>query len=172
MVSASEDMFKRLADKLKYEVRLLGSREYRTYEFEDDRIFAPFMSQERLEIAMLAIKDSFDIDAYLHSGVIQSIFAVHDAPELRVVKRRWLSKCCSCHQPFSTVNDYVHESESCGFEPLSAIKSYMGEEIAFYYAWFCHYTSYLMYAAPLGISHSLQIVNQDLNSPLLPFSAS
>ena len=52
LVGCVESKLRQHAEDLQYEVKLLGSREYRKYEIEDDHLFAPFRSQERIEIIM------------------------------------------------------------------------------------------------------------------------
>ena len=56
MVGCTDGRLRNHAEKLQYEVQLLTSREYRKYEVEDDHLFLPFRSQERMEIIMVSIQ--------------------------------------------------------------------------------------------------------------------
>ena len=170
MVGCTESRLRKHAEDLEYEVQLLSSREYRKYEVEDDHLFLPFRSQERMEIIMKKMQDDvFDVDAYLECGVLLRTFPLHDPTERLLVLKLWLPKVhhwyltpfstiicngpCSKNAlpPFSFCNDLRKEGSQLSFEHLSVIKMYFGEKVAFYYAWYSHYTAYLAIAAAPGI---------------------
>jgi ankyrin repeat protein len=184
MVGCTDQRLRRHAEDLQYEVQLLTSREYRKYEVEDDHLFLPFRSQERMEVIMQKMQnDVFDVDAYLECGVLLRTFPLHDPNERELVKKLWLPKfsilhiCCPCSlPPFSFCRDLRKEGAHLSFEHLTAIKMYMGEKVAFYYAWYCHYTAYLAGAAAPGLIvllvqliQVLQMGEEGLRTPLIPF---
>ena len=150
MVGCTERMLRQHAETVQYEVQLLSSREYRKYEMDDDHLFLPFRSQERMEIIMKKIQqDIFDVDAYLECGVVLRSFPLHDPNERDVIRALWLPKipiglffipcigCCGKYAlpPFSFCRDLRKEGEYLSFEHLTALKMYFGENVAFYSAW-------------------------------------
>jgi len=67
---------------------------------------------------------------------------------------------------------YVTDSESNTLEDLNHVRSYYGEKVAFYYAWFCQYTSTLTYLVPFSIAtSSYQIATGSTTSGYLTFYA-
>ena len=162
MVGCTERRLRQHAEDLEYEVQLLSSREYRKYEVEDDHLFLPFRSQERMEIIMKKMQDDvFDLDAYLECGVVLRTFPLHDPNERDLVSKLWLPKVyywpfsCCCTKtaipPFSFCKDLRKEGSDLSFAHLTALKMYFGEKVAFYYAWYSHYTAYLAVAAVPGL---------------------
>lgn len=68
--------------------------------------------------------------------------------------------CCLCGagkndypkwQPFGSLSAYLTESFHLDHDAISAIRMYNGEQIAMFYAWFCHVTCWLMMISPFGI---------------------
>ena len=150
-VEANDKLLEESAEKFQYEVRVLSGREYRPYSVKNAYLFAPFRTQERMEITMLILEDAMDIDAYLAGGVMKRVFAVHDETELEPIRRRWVKSI----QPFAAWKDYTSDKETNSMEDLSYVRSYYGEKVAFYYAWFCHYTATLTYIVPFGLAVSI-----------------
>jgi ankyrin repeat protein len=150
-VTTDEKMQKVYAEKLHYEVKLLAGREYREYKAADDFLYAPFKTQERMEITLMVIEEAIDIDTYLAGGVIKRMFAVHDELELEPIRERWVNKW----QPLNSLSDYLSDKQSNTFEDLNHIRSYYGEKVAFYYAWFAHYTAMLMYILPFALANAI-----------------
>ena len=103
MVGCTPSNLRQAAEELKYEVKLLSSRQYRDYKIIDDRLYAPFRSQERMEIIMKMMQEKvFDVDAYLEAGVILRAFPLHDPAERDVLQKLWLPKlgCCCKKEDF------------------------------------------------------------------------
>ena len=167
-VTASEDVLKSGAEKFRYEVQLLSGREYRRYKLAEDFLYAPFKTQERLEIITLIIQDALDVKAYLAGGVIKRLFSVHDESELEPIRERWIKHV----QPFAAWKDYVTDKESNTMEDINHIRSYYGEKVAFYYAWLCHYTATLTYIVPFSIAVAFyQYLTESNSSAFLAFYA-
>eukprot|EP00944_MAST-04C_sp_MAST-4C-sp1_P005805 g5805.t1 len=167
-VTADEKNQKFYAEKLHFEVKLLAGREYREYKMADDFLYAPFKTQERMEITLLVIEQALDIDAYLASGVIKRMFPVHDELELEPIRERWVKTW----QPLNSISDYISDKQSNTFEDLNHIRSYYGEKVAFYYAWFCHYTAMLMFIVPFSLANGIyQLAFQTYTSVYLALLA-
>lgn len=188
MVGCTHRNLRYAAEEVEYEVQLLSSREYRRYEVEDDHLFSPFRSQERMEIIMEKMqKKVFDVDAYLEAGVILRTFPLHDPAERAVLQSLWMPKLgCCCKKgrllaPFSFCGDLQNEGERLSFEHLTSLKMYVGEKNAFYFAWFSHYIIYLVGAAVPGMAVLFVQIGQCavdprgitqgdcLKTPLIPF---
>ena len=193
MVGTTEKRLRQHAEEVEYEVQLLASREYRKYVVEDDHLFVPFQSQERMEIVMLKIeRDVFDVSKYVEAGVVKRFFPLHNQREREIIREFWLPTislqmyflpclaCCGRNAlpPFSFCLDMRTEGESLSYEHLTSLKMYFGEKVAFYFAWFSHYTIYLAGAAVPGflvlLVQILQCVSTGsveigLRTPLIPF---
>jgi ankyrin repeat protein len=164
-VDAEEKVLQESAERYGYEVQLLSGREYRAYK-RGQGLFAPFKTQERMEITMEIIKEAVDIEAYLAGGVMKRMFAVHDESELIPIRERWVEK----FQPFASFSDYTSDKQTNSFEDLNHVRSYYGEKVAFYYAWFCHYTATLSYIVPISVAISVyQIASGVTTSGYLAF---
>ena len=167
-VDTTDAILKNYAEKFGFELPMLADRECRPYKRSEDHLFAPFKTQERMEVTMLIIEDALDIDAYLAGGVIKRVFPVHDESELNIVRQRWVY----AFQPFASFKDYVTDTESNNLEDINHVRSYYGEKIAFYYTWFCQYTSTLTMLVPFSIAtSSYQLATGTTTSGYLAFYA-
>ena len=167
-VHANNLLLRETAEKFREPVRLLADREYKPYTQEEDFLFAPFKTQERLEITMRIIEDALDLEAYLTGGVVKRTFSVHDESELEPIRRRWIN----AYQPFAAWRDYVTDVESNSMEDLNYVRSYYGEKVAMYYAWVCHYTATLSYIVMFSLAIAIyQFWINESNSGFLAFYA-
>ena len=141
------------AEELKYEVKLLSSRQYRDYKI-DDRL-RPFRSQERMEIIMKMMQEKvFDVDAYLEAGVILWAFPY------TILLSVMCCKSCGCLSwvagqkgrllSLFPLRDMKNEGPQLSFEHLSSLKMYVGERLHLL-AWFSHYIICLIAAAVPGM---------------------
>ena len=194
MVGATEKRLRQHAEEIEYEVQLLASREYRKYVVDEDHLFVPLNSQEEMEIIMSKIQlDVFDVDTYVEAGVIKRFFPLHNEHEREIIRELWLPNisfkmygvpCLSCIgknslPPFSFCYDMSwKENELVSFQHLTALKNYFGEKVAFYFAWFSHYTIFLAGAAIPGLFvlfvQILQCISTGsveigLRTPFIPF---
>ena len=89
--------------------------------------------------------------------------------------------CCLCAapkshgakwQPLGSLHQYFTESIDLDHDALSLLRMYNGEKVAFFYAWICHLTAYLLVIAPVGVGlwlyHLINSVNK--SSWVLPYS--
>ena len=137
-------------------VELLDVAVWRPFEVSRASQFKPFTSQNRMEVIMAMIKSTCRLETYIDAGVISRVFAMHDPPERDLVRQTWLPgrREFACPPPpftMRTLRGLVGESPTNSFPRLSILRIYFGEEQAFFYAWYCHYTVFLSFLVVPGL---------------------
>eukprot|EP00941_MAST-03F_sp_MAST-3F-sp1_P001491 g1491.t1 len=97
-----------------------------------------FTSGERARTVYSTLDDIIGIlyEDDLFSDIIETVYTVNDEFELKALKKTWLSSLVKR-------------------QPIEAIRDYLGEEIAFYFAYLGHYTSWLTIATLMGFIYSV-----------------
>ena len=80
---------------------------------------------------------------FFHSGFI--------SVEAESIGRLWKRRGWK-FQPLTDFKDFVRESPNNGFEPLTGIRDYFGEKVAFLFAFSSHYTALLVFTAVPGMA--------------------
>ncbi|KAL1507509.1 hypothetical protein AB1Y20_008344 [Prymnesium parvum] len=100
-----------------------------------------------------------DLDALINDEVFSTYMPVHTA-EGDELYRRWASPCALRVYPCrEQTGRRARLFPDCGLlaQPLSEVRDYFGEKIAFYFAWLEHYTQLLFALAWLGaVAYALQ----------------
>ena len=150
MFTATEAVCRHHAGKLKLELPVTHQRVDRAYDPSLEFIFEPIRSRERINILKAVLDQEYELDVFVHSGVVFDYFPLHENTEIESVKSRWTRGCCP--EPFRTVDDLINENRSSVMSGLSTIAGYFGEEKAMYFAFVSFYSLYMcFFLMPAGL---------------------
>jgi len=154
---------------LKYNIKmkLLNAYGYKLYDPTKKTDFEPFRSRQRAEITLTAINDVLNIQQLKDLKILQEIYPMHTVSGIERIKEIWLNSKWYWPQPLASFRDYLREGKHLNFTPITTLRMYFGESVAFYFAWTSFYTCYLLILAIPGLLVMIFILKDQSNSSFL-----
>ena len=142
MITSSNSVLRKHAERLRLKLPVLGRRKNATYESKRAWVFEPLRSRERIQIIKALIDKEFDLNVFKTNKIVVDYFPIHEETELEGLRDNWTRGCCP--DPWKTRNHLLYESRSATMSGLSIIATYFGEEKAMYFGFVSFYSLYLL----------------------------
>eukprot|EP00742_Colponemidia_sp_Colp-10_P013457 GILJ01015198.1.p1 GENE.GILJ01015198.1~~GILJ01015198.1.p1 ORF type:complete len:1337 (+),score=187.94 GILJ01015198.1:75-4085(+) len=166
LLSIDEDRLDQAAEELGILVKLSAGNRMMPFKARERHLFEPLNIRHKQEAIRKLVRRAVDLDHLVEERIIVDLFPLHGDGVDRI-KSVWLTPC---PHPLGFLSHYFQERPEQNFEPLSLINTYMGEKVAFYFAWLSFYTTWLLIPIGPGILLSVwQAVIWRVDNFLLPF---
>lgn len=170
MIKMDEHKLAKICSENGIKVKLLGDYAHHPFNLNRKAEFEPFRSRQRQEITLTALNKIVDLNQLRNINVLHNIYPMHTISGLDKIFNIWVwPKKWYLPEPLASLHEYFGEGKSLNFGAITALRSYFGEKISFYFAWVSFYTCNLLWLAVPGlVVYILQLARPGYDYILLP----
>lgn len=170
MIKMDEDDLEKNCYENKIRIKLLDDYAHQPFNWKRKAEFEPFRSRQRQEITLASLNKIVDLNQLRHINVLHNIYPMHTISGRDKINSIWVKpKKWYLPEPLASLREYFAENKNLNFGAITALRSYFGEKISFYFAWISFYTCNLLWLAVPGlVVYVLQLVRPNYTYSLLP----
>ncbi len=143
MLTANNSTLRKYAAQTSFPLPVIMQRRRSPCRDGVQHVFEPLMSRQRIELIGKILLEKFDLPVMRGSGMLKDFFPMHEECEKYAIEKIWTHNFIPIF-PWRRFSDFLYESEKSSQSGLTRIAAYFGEKKAFYFAFTCTYTVYLV----------------------------